>query len=496
MPSPAIKSVVIAGGGTAGWMTAAALARVFGPKLDITLIESEEIGTIGVGEATIPAIANFNAMLRIDEDTFMRETQATFKLGIEFRDWYRKGQGYLHSFGAPGQDFGYIPFHHYWLQDYFDGGKTSLWDFDFNALAIAQGKFERPKPGAPALVYAFHFDAGLYAAYLRRFAEGLGVKRIEGKISDVKLDAESGDITALTMDSGASIAGDVFVDCSGFRALLIEGALKTGYTDWSHWLPCDRALAVPCESVTPLVPFTRATAHAAGWQWRIPLQHRTGNGHVYASSHMSDDEAQRILMNNLDGKALADARPIRFLTGRRKQFWTKNCVAIGLSGGFIEPLESTSIHLIQSGIERLIMLFPRAGNNDRLRDEYNAAGTQDIEFIRDFIILHYHANAREGEAFWDDCRHMSVPDSLTHKIELFRKSAAIHVPPFDLFRLPSWLQVMLGQGIVPESVHPFVQSVSPQTRAQFLSEMRNTLMQELAKLPEHGNYIAAHCKAG
>ena len=495
MPSPAIKSIVIAGGGTAGWMTAAALAKVFGKTLDITLIESEEIGTIGVGEATIPAIANFNAMLGIDEDTFMRETQGTFKLGIEFRDWHRRGQGYLHSFGAAGQDFGYIPFHHYWLQDYFDGGRTSLWDYDFNAIAMAQGKFERPRPGAPGLVYAFHFDAGLYAAYLRRYAEGLGVKRIEGKISDVKLDAETGDISGLVMDN-ATVVGDFFVDCSGFRALLIEGALKTGYTDWSHWLPCDRALAVPCESAQPLTPFTRATARDAGWQWRIPLQHRTGNGHVYASSHMSDDQAYDVLMANLDGKALADPRPIRFLTGRRKQFWNRNCVAIGLSGGFIEPLESTSIHLIQSGIERLIMLFPRAGDNKRLRDEYNLAGTLDIEFIRDFIILHYHANAREGEAFWDACRHMSVPDSLTHKIELFRQSAAIHVPPFDLFRLPSWLQVMLGQGIVPQSVHPYVAAVSQQTRTQFLSQLRSGLMQEAMKLPEHGNYIAQHCRAG
>ena len=494
-----ISSLVIVGGGTAGWMVAAAMVKVFGPRVRISLVESDEIGTIGVGEATIPPLSQFNAMLRIDEDAFLRETQGTFKLGIEFRNWYKQGHRYMHDFGGVGKDLAYIPFHHYWLNDHLAGADGDLWAYSFNHLAAIQNRFSRlpalsdlPNQG---ITYAFHFDAGLYAAYLRRFAQKLGVVRHEGKVVEVTQAPEDGSIQSLRLDNGTVMAGDFFIDCSGFRGLLIEETLKTGYEDWRHWLPCDRALAVPCARVDPTTPYTRSTAHAAGWQWRIPLQHRTGNGHVYASSHMSDDEAHAILMQNLDGEPLADARPLRFTTGRRKQFWNKNCIAIGLAGGFLEPLESTSIHLIQTAIERLVMLFPHSGDNERMRLEYNRSAIQEYDFVRDFIILHYHANAREGDVFWDDCRHMSVPDSLTQKIELFRESASIHPTPYDLFQLPSWLQVMWGQGIVPKAVHPFVQTISPDDRAGYLANIRSILDRGVTKLPSHDAFIARHCRA-
>jgi tryptophan halogenase len=499
MATTEIRSLTIVGGGTAGWMTAAALAKVMGPRVQITLIESEEIGTIGVGEATIPAISLFNTLLRIDEDEFVRETQASFKLGIEFVNWKARGHGYMHSFGTLGKDLGPIPFHHYWMEDQISGARSDLWDYSIDYLAARAGRFARmpqiegtPLPG---LIYAFHFDASLYAAYLRRYAERLGVKRIEGKIGGVKRDAHSGDIASVTLESGAELASEFWVDCSGFRGLLIEGALEAGYDDWSHWLACDRALAVPCESASPLTPYTRSTAHEAGWQWRIPLQHRTGNGHVYSSSFISDERARDVLMNNLDGKPLAEPRPIRFKTGRRRKLWSHNCVAIGLSSGFLEPLESTSIHLIQSSIERLIMLFPQQGDNQRLRDEYNKVGITEFEFIRDFIILHYHLNEREGEPFWDYCRNMSVPDTLTHKIELFRESCAIHPTPHDLFQLPSWLQVMWGQGITPKASHPFVQTIAPRDRAEYLQGLRDIMAHEVTRLPTHEQFIARHCAA-
>jgi len=495
-----IRSVVIVGGGTAGWMTAAALARVFGPRLTIRLVESEDIGTVGVGEASIPPLTLFNNMLHIDEDEFVRETQGTFKLGVEFRDWYRKDHNYIHAFGDIGKDLAYIPFHHYWLNDWLEGRQVSLWDYSFSALAVRQNRFDRVPAIANSplqgLIHAFHFDAGLYARLLRRYAEAHGVIRHEGRITGVAQAAESGDIQSVCLESGETIGGQFFFDCSGFRGLLIEGALRTGYEDWRHWLPCDRALAIPCETVYPLTPCTRSTARRAGWQWRIPLQSRTGNGHVYASAHMSDDEAHDILLQNLDGRPLADARPLKFVTGRRKQFWNKNCIALGLAGGFLEPLESTSIHMIQSAIERLILLFPHIGDTERQRKEYNRLAVQEHEFVRDFIILHYHANARTGDAFWDDCRHMAVPDTLTDKIGLFRDSGIIQPTPHDLFQLSSWLQVMWGQGIVPRTSHPFVQTVRPSDRADYLANIRNILKREAARLPDHAQFIARHCGAG
>jgi tryptophan halogenase len=406
MPGQEIRSVVIAGGGTAGWMTAAALARVLGPRLRLTLIESSEIGIVGVGEATIPAIAQFNRLVKLDEDDFLRQTQGTFKLGIEFVDWYEKGQSYLHAFGPVGRDLAYIPFHHYWLRE----NAGSLWDYSLNALAARQARFTRieriPETPLAGLTWAYHFDASLYAAYLSRLAQGMGVQRVDGRIAEVLMEPEGGDVRALRLEDGREFEADFFIDCTGFRGLLIQQALQTGYEDWSHWLPCDRAMAVPSKRTMPLLPFTRSTALESGWQWRIPLQHRTGNGHVYSSAHTSDERARELLLANLDAEPLAEPRPIRFVTGRRKQFWNRNVVCMGLASGFLEPLESTSIHLIQVTIQRLILLFPHRGDCTERRREFNRSAAAEYDYIRDLFILHYFANNRQGEGFWDGCIHM------------------------------------------------------------------------------------------
>ncbi|HEU5136212.1 MAG TPA: tryptophan halogenase family protein [Steroidobacteraceae bacterium] len=493
-----IRSVVIAGGGTAGWMTAAALARVMGPRLTITLVESSEIGIVGVGEATIPAIAGFNRLIKIDEDDFLRHTQGTFKLGIEFVDWYEKGHAYMHAFGPVGRDLAYIPFHHYWLRDQAAGKAGSLWDYSFNWLAARQGRFARvdriPDTPLAGLAWAFHFDASLYAAYLSKFAQALGVRRLDAKIAGV-LQAPEGDVRALKLEDGRELAADFFIDCTGFRGLLIEGALGTGYDDWTHWLPCDRAQAVPTSSVSPLTPYTRATALEAGWQWRIPLQHRTGNGHVYSSSFTTDERARELLLANLDAPALAEPRLIKFTTGRRKLLWNRNVVCMGLASGFLEPLESTSIHLIQVTIQRLILHFPHLGSCEERRREFNRAAAAEYDYIRDFIILHYHANHRVGEPFWDACRNMSVPDSLRHRIELFRESAGIFCATDDLFQLTSWLQVLWGQGVRPQSTHAFVEAVAPKDRAGYLDDLRRLYAQAAQKLPPHAEFIARHCAA-
>jgi len=499
MSASEIKSIVIAGGGTAGWMTAAAIARVMGPRLRITLVESEEIGIVGVGEATIPPIALYNNLLRIDEDEFLRHTQGTFKLGIEFVDWYQQGHAYMHAFGGVGKDLAYIPFHHYWLHEHLQGRAGSLWDYSFNYLAARQNRFERmgniPDTPLPGLIYAFHFDASLYAAYLSRYAQQLGVRRVEGMIAEVLQDPESGDVRTLRLKDGREISGEFFIDCSGFRGLLIEQALQTGYESWNRWLPCDRALAVPSERVGPLIPHTRSTALAAGWQWRIPLQHRTGNGHVYSSAHMKDDQAHELLLKNLDARPLGDARQIRFVTGRRRQLWNRNVVCLGLASGFLEPLESTAIHLIQVTIQRLILLFPHRGDYSHRRDEFNRAAAAEFEYVRDFIILHYHANNRVGDPFWDECRHMSVPDSLLHKMELFRETGGIFCPSQDLFQLTSWLQVMWGQGVRPRNAHPFVEAVAPDDRSEYLRNIRDLMAHAAQGLPRHEDFIARHCQA-
>jgi len=500
MASQEVRSVIIAGGGTAGWMTAAALARVLGPRLAITLVESSEIGIVGVGEATIPAIAQFNKLLKIDENDFLRQTQGTFKLGIEFVDWWEKGHAYMHAFGPMGRDLAYISFHHYYLKELALKGQSagSLWDYSFNWLAAKQARFARieriPDTPLAGLTWAFHFDASLYAAYLARFAQGMGVRKVEGIIAEV-LQAPDGEVRALRLEDGRELAGDLFIDCTGFRGILIEQALKTGFEDWSKWLPCDRALAVASANTGPLLPYTRSTALEAGWQWRIPLQHRTGNGHVYCSSCTTDDRARELLLQNLDAPALAEPRMIRFATGRRRLLWNRNVVCMGLASGFVEPLESTAIHIIQVTIQRLILLFPHVGDCEERRREFNRAAIAEYEYIRDFIILHYHANKRVGDPFWDDCRTMSIPDSLRHKIELFRETAGIFCSQDDLFQMTSWLQVLWGQGVRPRASHPFVEAVAPQDRAGYLSDLRGLFAQAARQLPGHAEFIAHNCAA-
>jgi tryptophan 7-halogenase len=480
-------------------MAAAALGKVMGPRLTITLVESDEIGIIGVGEATIPSIALFNDMLRIDENDFLRQTQGTFKLGIEFVDWYERGQAYMHAFGAIGKDLAYIPFHHYWLHETLEGRGDSLWRYSLNWMAAHQNRFARLQRIAetplPGLTYAFHFDASLYAAYLKRLALQMGVRRVEGKIAHVIQHPDSGDVSALRLADGREISGELFIDCTGFRGLLIEQTLHAGYEDWSRWLPCDRAVAVPSERVEPLTPYTRSTALESGWQWRIPLQHRVGNGHVYASAWMDDDRATGMLMANLDARPLADPRIIRFTTGRRRQLWSHNVVCLGLASGFLEPLESTAIHLIQSNIQRLILLFPHLGDCTHRRAQFNQAAADEYEFVRDFIVLHYHLNNRTGERFWDACRHMSVPETLTHEIELFRETGGIFPRTHDLFHLTSWLQVLWGQGVRPRGAHPFVQTVAPHDRAEYLKNIRDLIAHAASELPGHDDFIARNCRA-
>ena len=478
-------------------MTAAALARVLGPRLTITLVESDEIGIVGVGEATIPAIAQFNKLLKIDENDFLRQTQGTFKLGIEFVDWYQKGHAYMHAFGPVGRDLAYIPFHNYWFKDQATAG--SLWDYSFNWLAAKQARFSRleriPDTPLAGLTWAFHFDASLYAAYLSRLAQANGVRRIDGMIAEVLLEPDGGDVRALRLKDGRELTGDLFIDCTGFRGLLIEQALKTGFEDWSHWLPCDRAWAVPSANTSPLLPYTRSTALDAGWQWRIPLQHRTGNGHVYCSAQMTDERARELLLANLDAPALAEPRLIRFRTGRRKLLWNRNVICMGLASGFVEPLESTAIHIIQVSIQRLILLFPHLGDCEERRREFNRASIAEYEYIRDFIILHYHANNRRGEPFWDACRTMSIPDSLRQRIELFRETAGIFCATDDLFQLTSWLQVLWGQGVRPRASHPFVEAVAPKDRQGYLRDLRGLLAQATQQLPDHAEFIARNCAA-
>jgi tryptophan 7-halogenase len=496
VPSQEIRSVIVAGGGTAGWMTAAALAKVLGPRLSITLVESSEIGIVGVGEATIPAIQQFNKLLKIDEDDFLRHTQGTFKLGIEFVDWFEKGQAYMHAFGPVGRDLAYVPFHHYFFKE--NGSAGTLWDYSLNWVAAKQARFARLERIADTplagLTWAYHFDASLYAAYLSRFAQALGVQRLDAKIGGV-LQSTDGDVRALKLEDGRELAADFFIDCTGFRGVLIEQALKTGYEDWTHWLPCDRAQAVPSSSTSPLLPYTRSTALEAGWQWRIPLQHRTGNGHVYSSAFTNDERARELLLANLESPALAEARLIKFTTGRRKQIWNRNVVCMGLASGFLEPLESTSIHLIQVTIQRLILHFPHLGRVEERRREFNRAAAAEYDYIRDFIILHYHVNNRVGEPFWDACRNMSIPDSLRHRIELFRESAGIFCATEDLFQLTSWLQVLWGQGVRPGASHPFVEAVAPQDRQGYLRDLRGLIAQAAQKLPSQADFIARHCAA-
>jgi tryptophan halogenase len=500
MTENTIREVVIVGGGTAGWMAAAAFSRFLSNGYTrVTLIESEEIGTVGVGEATIPPLIAFNTLLGLDEDEFVRATQGTFKLGIEFVNWGAIGQRYFHPFGSHGQDIHGVNFHQLWLRERRRRAIPDISSWAVTAMAAAHGRFARPgnehRWPLSQLLYAFHFDAGLYARYLRSFAERGGVRRIEGKIVDVALDGETGFVQSVSLADGQKVDGDLFVDCSGFRGLLIEQALATGYEDWTHWLPCDRAVALPTTYPGPPDPFTRSTAHASGWQWRIPLQHRMGNGHVYCSGHISDDEAERVLRANLEGEPLAEARRLSFTTGRRRLAWNRNVVSLGLSSGFVEPLESTSIHLIQAGIARLISLFPDRRFAPLERDEYNRQMKNLFEWVRDFVILHYKATRRDDSDFWNHCRSMSIPDSLANRIDQFRNKGRIFAESFELFTTPSWVAVMLGQNIVPEDHEPVVDALDEDRVASALEQMRLACLNAADQLPTHADYIARHCAA-
>src|SRR3954454_17240199 len=441
--SDATQRIVVVGGGTAGWMTAAALGRFCLPGMSVTLVESDEIGIVGVGEATIPSIIRFNQSLGIDEAEFLAATGGTYKLGIAFEGWGGREDGYVHAFGLVGSALGVVPFHHYWLRDRKLGMAKQLGHYILHTIAIAGNRFAhvQREPGSvlPPLPYAYHFDASLYAKFLRGFAEMRGVVRQEGKIVAVERNQQNGDVAAVLLANGTRVAGDLFIDCSGFRGLLIEQELETGFEDWSQWLQCDRAIAVPCARVDPLMPLTRVIARKAGWQWRIPLQHRIGNGHVFSSRRISEDEAAATLLANLDGEAMPEPRTIRFVPGIRRKSWVRNVVAIGLSSGFIEPLESTSIHVIQTAINRLLELLPAGEVSDATRDDFNARSRWEMERIRDFIILHYHANQREGEPFWDELRKMDVPEPLQHKIEQFRSSARITASFDELFDARAWI---------------------------------------------------------
>lgn len=495
-----LKNIVIVGGGTAGWMTAASLSRLLQNRYAIRLIESDEISTVGVGESTIPMIRLFNTALGINEDEFMRETRATFKLGIEFEDWGRLGERYMHGFGTFGQPLWTLEFFQYWLRAWQMGKAPDLERYSLNRMAAKAGKFMRPStdmPNSPLadIPYAFHLDAGLYARYLRNYAEHHGVVRTEGKVVDVRQRAD-GFIDAVVMENGETIAGDLFIDCSGFRALLIEQTLKTGFEDWSHWLPCDRAWAVPCELAGDLPPYTRASARPAGWQWRIGLQHRTGNGHVYASRFMSDDEAAAILMRNLDGKALADPKMLRFTAGKRKKTWNKNVVAIGLSSGFLEPLESTSIHLVQSTVSRLVGFFPDAGFNQADIDEFNAQCDFEVERIRDFIILHYHATERNDTPFWDHCRTMEIPETLRRKLELYKSHGRVVRENNELFAEVGWQQVLHGQGVRAQGHHPLAGLLDEKELQDFLGNIEQVIGKCVDVMPAHKDFIAAIVAAG
>ncbi|MFT4076807.1 MAG: tryptophan 7-halogenase [Asticcacaulis sp.] len=494
-----IRRLVVVGGGTAGWMTACLLSKLPGTRNHtITLVESEAIGTVGVGEATIPAIRLFNDLLDIDEDEFVRRTNATFKLGIHFVNWRKDGESYIHPFGLFGVDKDGIEFHHFMLRQAAAGGSRDYGRYNAEIMAIREGRFGRPPdvPEMPRINYAFQFDAALYAAFLREQAESKGVVRREGRIVRVHQAAESGDVTAVELEDGSRIEGDLFIDCSGFRGLLIEETLKAGYEDWSQWLPCDRAVAVPCKKAEgPLQPYTRSTAQEAGWQWRIPLQHRTGNGYVFSSQFISEDEATAKLMSRLDGEPLKDPKVLRFTTGRRRKTWSHNVIALGLASGFLEPLESTSIHLVQVGLAKLLTLFPNQGIVPAAVDQYNREMTEEYINIKDFLIAHYYVTERDGSPFWDYCRNMTVPDSLRARLDLFAATGQTAVRQHELFKPVSWFSVLVGQGLTPRAYHPIADSMDEDAFRRRMYKARERVEKRVKGLISHDDFIARHCKA-
>ncbi|PVM84348.1 tryptophan halogenase family protein [Caulobacter endophyticus] len=491
-----IGRIVIVGGGTAGWMSAAMLARALGPGVAISLVESEAIGTVGVGEASIPQLRNFNAFIGLDEDAFLRATEGTIKLGIEFVDWLRPGHRYMHAFGPVGRPLGVTPFHHYWLDARRRGtAGDDFWAWSANALAARAGRFGRVPTspaqagGAEPLTWAFHFDAALYARHLRTRAEARGVARVEGRIVGVDQDGETGFLRAVTLEGERRVEGDLFIDCSGFRGLLIQEALETGYEDWREWLPMDSAWAVPSRDEAPPVPYTRAWARDAGWQWRIPLRHRTGNGHVFSSAWTDKDAAARVLMDNLEGEALAEPRLLTFVTGRRKRSWNRNVVALGLAAGFMEPLESTSIHLVQSGLARLLALFPDKGFDPLLAAEFNRQTADEYARIRDFLVLHYKATEREDTPFWASRRTMEIPDTLAERMALFASSGRVFSRDDDLFKESSWVQVLLGQGVTPAATHPMTGVVADDQIDGWLDDLSRITARTAAALPSHAAFL-------
>jgi tryptophan halogenase len=496
-----VRDIVIVGGGTAGWMAAAAFAKVFGTQAhSITLVESEEIGTVGVGEATIPTIMQYNAILGIDEDEFVRETNATFKLGIEFVNWRQIGSNYFHPFGQFGAAIkGGVGFMNYWLRWMQSGGDPDFSRFSAETEAAREGKFARTQASSdrklPTISYAYQFDAATYGAYLRRYAERRGAIRREGRVVEVEQNSETGYIEAVKLADGSRISGDFFIDCSGFRGLLIEGAFKAGFDDWSHWLPNNRAVAAPCERVEDPTPFTRSTAREAGWQWRIPLQNRTGNGYVFCDAYISDDEAARSLLERLDGKLLGDPKILRFTAGKRRRGWVKNCLAVGLSSGFLEPLESTSIHLIQVAIMKLLELFPMREVNPVLIDQYNREVDAAYDHIRDFIIAHYKVTDRDDTPFWQYCRNMAIPDSLAARLELFKERGEARYLPGDLFSETSWFAVLFGQGLIPASHHPIASALSEDELQLALTAIRTAIRRRVDSLPSHAAFIERCCAA-
>lgn len=485
--------MVVAGGGTAGWMAAASLAKLLGKTLDITLIESDEIPTVGVGEATIPTLLTLHKLLDINEQEFMAEVNATFKLGISFENWRDLNKDYIHSFGFTGKDCWAAGFQHFWLKGQRMGIAKDFGEYCGELVAAKQDKFAIvPKN---MLNYAYHIDAGLYAKYLRKLAEKHGAKRVEGKIVEVSQNNETGFIEKLTLVSGKEVEGDLFIDCSGFRGLLIEQTLHAGYDDWSHWLPMNSAVAMQTEITSDPIPYTRAIARDAGWQWRIPLQSRMGNGLVFCDRYMSDNQAIQTLVDNVEGERINDPRVLKFKTGMRRKHWNKNCIAMGLSSGFIEPLESTSIHLIQRSVTRLMQMFPYDGIREPDINEFNKQMEFEILNIRDFIVLHYHVTDRQDTPFWRFCRSMDVPDSLQHRIELFKQTGRVFQVPTELFGENSWTQVMLGQGLMPEQYHPIVNMMSDEELNNFLSGIDQTVTNLVGQLPSHKDFINHYCKS-
>ncbi|MCF2948760.1 tryptophan 7-halogenase [Paraglaciecola aquimarina] len=499
MKDKRIKKIIIVGGGTAGYMAAAALTKVLSAdNCQVKLIESEQIGTVGVGEATIPQIQLYNKLIGLDENDFVRKTKATFKLAIQFCDWDKLGGSYYHAFGDVGKDMEGVQFYHYWLKMRKLGKAAGIDDYTLSSMACEKRKFMRSMDAGNSplsnIAYAFHFDAGLYALYLRELSEKAGLQRVEGKVVDTEL-SDTGFIQSVTLDSGEVHEADFFIDCSGFRGLLIEEAMKTGYDDWSEWLPCNSAVTVPCENAGDPIPYTRSTAKKAGWQWRIPLQHRIGNGYVYCNKFTTDEEAKQTLLDGLDGKPLAEPRVIRFTTGKRKQFWNKNVLALGLAAGFMEPLESTSIHLVQAALSKLFTFFPTLSFDQVDIDEYNRQTVFEWERIRDFLVLHYHATERDDSEFWKHCQTMPIPPELSHKIEQFKRNGRVARTDNEMFNDLSWFEVMYGQGIIPDSYHALVDNFPEDELERRMQGIQKVMANSVDYMPSHQTFIDKNCKA-